>query len=209
MNGWEDRIRTARETAKAAAELERQAVRDASAVGATPTEIAAALGVKNRQRVYDILADAEHGEIPNPAHTPVAWLRGAGIREQAWTRVERAVRARGFRTTHDRLAAWHLCRGGNPVVLIDFSDDLDDNPPAPGGGHYHGYNRFTRVGLCRARYGDDDRMELVLVNGGRRDEPWGRNSAGLDADLLARIATEALVMPKNPAVAGQVVAFTQ
>lgn len=208
MTGWQERLRAAREAAKTGAELERQAVRDASADGATPTEIATALGVRNRQRVYDILADAEHGEILNPVLTPVAYLRGAGIPPQAWTRVERAVRARGFRTTHDRLAAWHLCRGGTPVVLIDFSDDLDDNPPAPGGGHWHGYNRFTRVGLCRARYGDDEHLELVLLNGGRRDEPWGRNSSGLDEGILARLAAEALIMPKDPAAAGEIVTFT-
>jgi len=197
MAAWEDNLKAARQNAARAAEQERQAIRDARDSGATPTEIAAALGVKNRQRVYDILADADHGEVPNPPLTPVAYLRGAGIQDEAWTRVERAIRARGLHTTHDRLSAWHLCRGGTPVVLVDFSDDLrgeHDGYPAEEGGGYVGDARFTRVGLTRAKYHDGpygQEQLLVLVNGGDRYEPW--DGAGhLDEDMVARIAAEAL-----------------
>lgn len=216
MTAWEDRLRATHAAATAAAELERQAIRDAKADGATPVAIAAAIGVKNRQRIYDVLTAAEHGEIPNPPLTAVAYLRGAGIHDEAWTMMERAVRARGFRTTHDRLSAWHLCRGGTPVVLVDFSADLrgeHDGWNDEEGGGYVGEARFTRVGLTRAKYRDGpwgQEQLLVLVNGGDRYEPW--DGAGhLDAALTARLAVEALYAGKGdipvPAGHGQLQAL--
>jgi hypothetical protein len=65
--------------------------------------------------------------------------------------VERAVRSRGFRTTHDRLSAWHLSRGGTPVVLVDFSGDVDGEIPVRGGGYLSGYARHALIGLCHAK----------------------------------------------------------
>jgi hypothetical protein len=202
VTAWADRLRAARANTARAAELERQLIRDARDGGETPTRIADALGVKNRQRIYDILAGFDDGEVPEPAFTPVAYVRGAGIADEAWTRLERAVRARGFRTTHDRLPAWHLCRGGVPVVLIDFSADLrghHDGHPAEQGGGYVGYQRFVRVGLCKAKYRDtpDEReMLLALVNGGDQYEPWDY-AARLDGDMVAKLAAEALCTGKT------------
>lgn len=90
--------------------------------------------------------------VTRPALPPVVYLRGAGIPQELWDRVETEMWRRGCVTVHDRLSAWHLCRGGAPLVMVDFSDELDDNPPAPGGGTWHGYNRYVLVGLVRARY---------------------------------------------------------
>lgn len=59
---------------------------------------------------------------------------------------------RGLVTTRDRSDAWRLARSNVPVVLCDFSEELDDNPPAPGGGFWPGYDRYVKVGLVRARY---------------------------------------------------------
>lgn len=197
MTGWEERLRAARANTARAAELERQAVRDARNDGGTPTEIAAVLGVKNRQKIYGILADFDYGEIPEPSLTPVAYLRGAGIDPEAWTRVERAVRARGFHTTHDRLSAWHLCRGGTPVVVVDFSAELrghHDGLPTEHGGGYVGEEQFIRIGLTHAKYHDGpwgQEMLLVMVNGGDRYEPWA-DGMRLDEGIVARLATEVL-----------------
>jgi hypothetical protein len=191
VTGWEDRLRAARAACAAAAALERQAIRDAKAGGATPTEIAAVLGVRNRQRIYGILADEELGEVPNPALTPVAFLRGAGRGPEAWTAVERALRSRGLHATHDRLSAWHLSRGGTPVVLADFSGDVDGEIPVRGGGYLSGYARQALIGLCRAKYDADGSRLLALVNGGRYREAY-MPSGDLDADVIARLAADAL-----------------
>jgi hypothetical protein len=126
-------------------------IRDASAAGVSPTEIAAALGVQNRQRVYAILRSAA-GEPQRPLPVPVVYLRGRGIRTVTWERVQRAMWCRGLVTTRDRSDAWRLARSNVPVVLCDFSEELDDHPPAPGGGFWHGYDRYVKVGRVRARY---------------------------------------------------------
>jgi hypothetical protein len=149
--GWPERIADAHRAAAAAKASEEQVIRDAIAAGMNPTDAAAALGVKNRQRVYAILRAAS-GEPERPQFTPVAYLRGRGATEQMWTRVQHAMWSRGLATTRDRSDAWRLARSNVPVVMCDFSEELDDNPPAPSGGWYHGYNRFVKVGRVRARY---------------------------------------------------------
>lgn len=196
----ENRVTAARAAREAAELAEEQAIRDAVAGGATPTEVAGWLGVRNRQRVYRILA-AQAGEPARPVMPPVAYLRGAGAPPGLWHRAERAMWARGLVTTHDRAAAWKLCRAGVLVILADFSLSLDDNPPAPGGGHYHGYDRYVRVGLARARYGEDRREELVLVNGGNDHGPWG-GTGDLDTEALARLAVAALDAGRGNAAIG-------
>jgi hypothetical protein len=150
-DAWADRIGEAHRAAAAAKTAEEQVIRDASAAGMNPTEIAAALGTRNRQRVYAILRAAA-GEPDRPVPVPVVYLRGRGMNTAAWERVQRAMWRRGLVTTRDRSDAWRLARSNVPVVLCDFSEELDDNPPAHGGGFWHGYDRYVRVGLVRARY---------------------------------------------------------
>lgn len=94
------------------------------------------------------------GEGPTrPSLTPVVYLRGAGVRQPAWDRIERAMWARGWDTTHDRTSAFHLARGGVPVVLVDFTSQLPN-----------GLSRgVITVGRVRARY-RDDHEEGTLVD---------------------------------------------
>lgn len=55
--------------------------------------------------------------------TPVAYLRGAGAPSATWEAIRNAIHALDIATTPDRTTAWHLARGGIPVVLVDFSSD--------------------------------------------------------------------------------------
>lgn len=151
QTAWADQVRSAHRAAAAARAAEEQVIRDAVAAGMTPTDVAAVLGTRNRQRVYAILRAAA-GEPERPVPVPVVYLRGRGISAATWQRVQRAMWRRGLVTTRDRSDAWRLARSNIPVVLCDFSEELDDNPPASGGGHWHGYDRYAKVGLVRARY---------------------------------------------------------
>ena len=148
---WADQVRSAHRAAAAARAAEEQVIRDAVAAGMTPTDVAAVLGTRNRQRVYAILRAAA-GEPECPVPVPVVYLRGRGISAATWQRVQHAMWRRGLVTIRDRSDAWRLARGNIPVVLCDFSEELDAHPPAPDGGFWHGYNRYVKVGLVRARY---------------------------------------------------------
>lgn len=164
---------------------------------------------------------SQNSQAPErPALTPVVYLRGAGRKDPMWERVERVMWARGLHTVRDRTTAFHLARGGVPVVLCDFSADLYRPEPAPG----TDYHQYVVVGRVRARYDEQEvtgtvgdlletrdlarlmreqvpwlservRMtvtehELRLVNGGETDAPL--SFRGLDVDELARLVGEAL-----------------
>lgn len=136
-----DRVAAAQAAATAAQAAAEQAIRDAVESGATIAAVAATLGVRNRQRIYAVLGRGQDGTEPTPPTLrPVIYLRGAGVRGDAWTRIEQAMWARGWATVRDRTTAWHLARGGCPVVLCDFSA-ADHGEPDP-----------IRVGQVRARY---------------------------------------------------------
>lgn len=151
-----ERIRAARDAAHAAHAAFEQTVRDAVTSGdATPSDVARALGTRNRQRVYAILGRGDNGDEPRrPSLPPVVYLRGQGMSSGTWRRVEHAMWARGWVTVRDRTDAWHLARGGVPVVLCDFSASLDDSEPTPDGGALVGYHRYVVVGQVRARWED-------------------------------------------------------
>lgn len=109
----------ARQTASA---LHDQAIRDAAAGGHPRTEIARAMGVSGRQKIY---AAIERQPEPADAPTlpPVVFLRGAKVPASRWAAVAQAMHQRGLITVRDRTQAWHLARAGAPVVLVDFSGD--------------------------------------------------------------------------------------
>ncbi len=124
-----------------------------------------------------------------------------------WARMQSAMSDRGWMTTSDRTAAWHLARGGVPVVFVDFSADNDDTK-----GPYYGYDLMVTVGLVRAKHGTEPctvtvesllptreqvrlhregaewpsivveheqaTWELPLVNGGRVERPLVTNAEG-------------------------------
>jgi hypothetical protein len=147
---WAQRIQRARDARIATIAAEEQTVRDAAADGATPTDIVAAYGTRNRQRVYAILR-ANPAAPQRPITPPTIYLHGAGCGQPTWDRVEHAMWARGWDTTHDRTTAWHLARGGAAVVFCDFSSAM-----AGGLSSDH-----VTVGRVRAKY--EETTELATV----------------------------------------------
>lgn len=126
----QQRITAARAAIEDAQAAMESAIRDEISSGrATVSEIAHALGTKNRQRIYAILDRADDATPQQPPMPPVVYLRGAGMSTDAWGRVQEACWARGWQTVRDRTTAWHHARAGRTVVMCDFSiHDLDDEP---------------------------------------------------------------------------------
>lgn len=120
------RLQTTRAAISAAEEHHRQTMRDVQSDGTPITAIAAAMGVANRRTIYAAL-DSEPVEPTVPAPTPVVYLRGAGNSADIWQAYTKAMHRRGWMTVRDRTQAWHLARGGVPVVLVDFSATLADH----------------------------------------------------------------------------------
>jgi hypothetical protein len=216
-----DRIATTLDAVRAAVAAHEQAIRDAKESGTSISDIGRALGIKDRTKVYKILGMGRDGAAPTrPSLTPVVYLRGAGVKQPAWDRIELAMWARGWDTTHDRTSAFHLARGGVEVVMLDFTSTYGN-----------GLTRETiTVGRVRARYGETpewttigqmlptdaqvelmregapwlDRtvrvstqeMELPLVSGpGEIPRPYRRDDDGrqiLDEHLMARAVADAL-----------------
>lgn len=108
---------TAQKTASA---VQEQAIRDAAAGGHPLTDVARALGNSGRRRIYAVLEKTPE-PAPAPELTPVVFLRGAGAPSETWQQVQAAMNARGLVTVRDRTQAWHLARGGVPMILLDFS----------------------------------------------------------------------------------------
>ncbi|MEU6858812.1 hypothetical protein AB0B28_08065 [Glycomyces sp. NPDC046736] len=119
MTDWKQALAEATAGREHARAIEEQAIRDARAAGATTTQIAEALGIKSRWRVTE--AERNSADPASPVLGPVVYLRGAGRSDETWERMRQAMWARGWHTTPDRTAAWHLARGGHPTVLVDFS----------------------------------------------------------------------------------------
>ena len=107
-----------------AAAVHDQAIRDAKAAGHPMTQIAAALGINNRVRLYGVL-DKSYDNPAAATPTPVVYLRGAGAPKTVWDDIETAMHRRGLVVVKDRQQAWHLARGGVPVVIVDFSTGSD------------------------------------------------------------------------------------
>lgn len=210
-----DAVAAAQRAVHTAQALFEQAIRDEVGAGTPISDIAETLGDRRRrQRIYAILNRGEDGGEPKPPATqPVVYLRGRAQPQDVWERVERAMWARGWRTIRDRTQAFHLARGGSPVVLCDFTGDFDGLAV-----------QWITVGLLRARYEDEvvggrvsdlmtstdaarymragaewiqepveivtTRMELPLLNGGRVDRPT-RADRTLDEQALALLVAQA------------------
>jgi hypothetical protein len=151
QQNWAQRIQQARDNRIAAMATEAQIVRDAHAAGMKKTEIVAAYGRRNRQRI-DALLNADPTAPQPPPNPPTIYLRGAGCNQSTWERVEKAMWARGWDTVKHRTSAWHLARGGCVVVLCDFSS-------ADG----QGLSVDTvLVGRVRAKYGETtERVSII------------------------------------------------
>src|SRR5487761_997748 len=159
MDTWATRIQSARAERVAAMAAEEQTIRDADrARRASPGADEPAAHLRR-------LGARPAGCSPTRVDTCGV---SAGRSPAVWDRVEHAMWARGWRTTHDRTDAWHLCRGNLPVVMVDFTAGLHEVSPAPGG-DLNIRDPYALVGRVRAKYGDDgvDDLWLSLINGGR------------------------------------------
>lgn len=188
------RIVAAQQAIRTATAAFEHAVRDeVHSERLTPSDVARALGTRNRQRVYAILNRGPEGEPPTaPTMPPIVYLRGAGCGDSDWDRIVTAMHARGWVTIKDRTSAWHLARGGMPIVFCDFSCV-----------HVGLYATTVTVGRVRAKYGDGGDMELPLFSGGELPRPeyfdkdaintMGRAGAiGLDVNKLIRYVADVL-----------------
>ena len=126
-----------------AAAVHDQAIRDAKAADHPMTQIAAALGISNRVRLYGVL-DKSYDNPAAAIPTPVVYLRGAGAPKTVWDDIETAMHRRGLMVVKDRQQAWHLARGGVPVVIVDFSTGSD-----------------VTVGRVKARWKDVHRQRTI------------------------------------------------
>jgi hypothetical protein len=82
----------------------------------------------------------------------VIYLRGAGRSQQVWDAVLYALA--DHPVVRDRTAAWHLARGGCPLIAVDMSAAAGITPPN---------GRPVTVSQVVARYGEDslgERLDL-------------------------------------------------
>lgn len=188
-----ERITAAQQAVRDAEAAFERAVRDeVNSERLTPSDVARALGTKNRQRVYAILGRSEDGGAPTAPTLPqIVYLRGAGCGDSIWVHVVDAMHARGWVTIRDRTAAWHLARGGMEVMFCDFSSIRAEL-----------HATTVTVGRVRAKYGDDGDMELPLISGGELARPEHFDAAvtnklgqpgavTLDVDKFARLVADA------------------
>ena len=117
-------LEASRAAIDAAREVHRQQIRDAHTDGQRATDIAAALGAKNRVTITAALDTPPTEPVAAPPLPPVVFLRGAGADSQQWRAMSEAMHRCGYITVRDRTQAWHLARGRVPVVLVDFSAAL-------------------------------------------------------------------------------------
>lgn len=114
-----------------------------------------------------------------PRPTPTVYLRGTGHTDEVWERVERAMWDRGWVTVRVHTTAWHLARGGVPVVAVNFSRICN-------------WHTVERV---RAKYEEqptgDSELALVRVSGGNH-RPALRDRK-LDEQVLADLVDAQLV----------------
>lgn len=158
--------------------VRRQAIKDAYASGATVTEIAATLGVRNRAGVYDALrADAELPAALDQLPTPAVFLRAPGASSDDWRTLTAAIQARGWWPVRDRSQAWHLARGRVPVVMVDFAGEVT-------------------VGRVKARFDEGGEPHLPL-DGPRTTLPQIPTAGGLDTQAIALAVIDHLQHPRG------------
>lgn len=146
-----------------------ETVRDALEAGLTEGQIAKILQIKARAYIYKLRRDATpppdidgktEGAAKQPKQVslqPVIFLRGAGVPNSVWVKLEKLCWARQWATTTKRQSAWHLTRGGSPVVFVDFSKRSADD---------------LKVAGVRAVYrGAQQKESLELINGGTVPRP--------------------------------------
>jgi hypothetical protein len=188
-----DRIAAADRERLAAITTAEQAIRDAHAAGHTPSEIADALGVKNRSRVYSILGKSGF-TVPEGAPTmrPMVYLVTRKRPDSIHNQVQEAMWARGWVVVSDHMSAWHLARGGAPMVRVDMSAHLGDTGTSRGG------HQEVQIGQVKARYTPGEELadrELTWTTLDTYAEP--RDGDDVDAARIARWVAEHMPTPNS------------
>lgn len=181
---WQALLAASRTRTAAHRAAHDQLIRDARAAGVSIVDIAAAVGTTDRGVVYRALE--REPELLMTGHTLNVYLRGAAVDAPTWSRVADAMIARGWMTESNRTAAWHLCRGGVPTVLCDFSANLN-----------RGEGRFVAVWLVRAVL-RGEAMELERTLGGNFPAPFRQTSP---ADIPPALAGQGDILDEQALVA--------
>ena len=170
-----------------------ETVGDALDAGLTEGQIAKILNISARSYIYKLRRDApapadskddgeggvEGGgagaEQPKPALlAPVVYLRGAGVPNSVWVELQLCW-LRHWATTTKRRDAWHLARGGVPVIFVDFAKRSADD---------------LKVAGVRAVYrGTPPKEILELINGGTVPRP-PRADGSLDTAAVMVLVQE-------------------
>ncbi|SEF34303.1 hypothetical protein SAMN05421837_107312 [Amycolatopsis pretoriensis] len=168
---WEQPVVAAHAARVAAADAEETMIRTAIGAGAKPTHIAKWLGVRGRNRVYDIANRPGPAVITPPYQPPTVFVAADGCEPVTARRVETVMWAHGWPTVVSATAAWHLCVAGRTVVLCDITHDST-----------------VTVGVMRA---DDTPGDFTMANGGRVPRPV-REDGILDEHFLACLVATAI-----------------
>lgn len=181
---WEQRILDTREAINRAIAAHDQAIADAKMSAAPVSQIARVLGRQDRTGLYRAIQRAKERTmqaIPQPPHTPVAYVRTRERASDLRLRVEIALRARGIATMRWP-DVWYLGMGGVPLLQIN----LEETTPPAG-------RPETAPGVYRvvAREEPEDGLRVLRTVESRRlpvrPRPDGLGSE-VDVDALAALA---------------------
>lgn len=186
---WEQRILDTREAINRAIAAHDQAIADAKMANAPVAQIARVLGRQDRTGLYRAIQRARERTmqaVPQPPHTPVAYVRTRQRASDLRLRVEMALRARGIATMSVWPDVWYLGMGGVPLLQINLEETtLAEGRPETAPGVYR----------VVAREEPEDGLRVLRTVESRR-LPTRRSEDGIgsvtDVDALAALSVELL-----------------
>src|SRR5690606_16044815 len=102
-----------------------QAIADAQMANVPVSQIARVLGRQDRTGLYRAIQRARERTmqaVPQPPHTPVAYVRARQRASDLRLRVEMALRARGIAPMRGWRDVWYLGTGGVPLLRISRAE---------------------------------------------------------------------------------------
>lgn len=186
---WEQRILDTREAIDRAITEHEQAIADAKMADAPVSQIARVLGRQDRTGLYRAIQRARERTmqaVPQPPHTPVAYVRTRQRASDLRLRVEMALRARGVATMSVWPDVWYLGMGGVPLLQVNLEEaQLAEGRPETAPGVYR----------VVAREEPEDGLRVLRTVESRR-LPTRRSEDGIgsvtDVDALAALSVELL-----------------
>src|SRR5690606_29646042 len=186
---WEKRILDTREAINRAIAAHDQAIADAKMSAAPVSQIARVLGRQDRTGLYRAIQRARERTmqaVPQPPHTPVAYVRTRERAGDLRLRVEIALRPRGIATMSVWPDVWYLGMGGVPLLQINLEETtLAEGRPETAPGVYR----------VVAREEPEDGLRVLRTVESRR-LPTRRSEDGIgsvtDVDALAALSVELL-----------------